>query len=255
MRYNFGMNLQTLKKYGSKTFTILRLPGTYFRSKSREDKLLIIHIFLSIQFTYLLFRIIHQVAEIVSVSEITLIENLLIGLLSSYYFYIVVVFIPEYRRIKIIRNNFNYQIDLFKDEVLSKFLVSIEGMTNLERVNELKDVKKFREYFNEDYVKGQTRWQKVLTDIDNDEKLLKDLLIDLEFLKEECHHVLGKIQINSEWSYGFMKQLSNFIYALRTDENISAADISNFFWPLFSGWSNISGYSDVDLLTKMAHRL
>jgi hypothetical protein len=247
------MILQALKKYGNKTLNILRLPISYFRSKSREDKLLIIHILLSVEFTYLLFRIIHQVAEIVSVSEITLIENLLIGLLSSYYFYIIVVFIPEYQRIKIIRNNFSFQIDLFKDEVLSKFLTSIEGTINLERVNELKDIKKFREYFNEDYIKGQTRWQKVLTDIDNDEKLLKDLLTDLEFLKEECHYVLGKIQINSEWSYGFMKRLSNFIYALRTDENIGGTDMSKFFWPLFSGWSNVSGYSDVDLLR--AHQL
>lgn len=249
------MKLHRLRKYWDKALNKIVIPFRFIKSKPREDKLLVIHTLLSMEFTYLLFRIIHQVVEIVSVSEITLIENLLIGLLSSYYFYIMVVFIPEYRRIKIIRNNFNYQINLFKNEVLAKFITCIEGTANTEKINELKDIKNFREYFKEDFVEGQTRWQKVLTDIDNDQELLNDLLVDLEFLKEECHYVLGKIQINSEWSYGFMKRLSNFIYALKTDENVVATDISNFFWPLFSGWSSVSGYSDVDLLSKMAHKL
>lgn len=249
------MKLHRLRKYLDVFLSQIGVFFRFIKNKPREDKLIIVHSLLSIEFTYLLFRIIYQVAEIVSVSEITLIENLLIGLLSSYYFYIMVVFIPEYRRVKIIRNNFNYQINLFKDEVLAKFIACIEGAANTERINELKNLKNFREYFKTDFVEGQTRWQKVLTDIDNNQELLNDLLVDLEFLKEECQYVLGKIQINSEWSYGFMKRLSNFIYALKTDENVTATDVSNFFWPLFSGWSNVSGYSDVDLLSKMAHKL
>lgn len=198
-----------------------------------------------------------------SENKIIIIQELRLGIplsiLSSYIFYFYVVFYPSWVRKRIIKKNFEISVIEFKKEVISTFL-NMLGVTQTAEFNseDLLNVVKFREYFKKEYSAGQSKWEKVLTELESDKFALQSLLVQLEIIREESNFLLNSIELHDAWVFNFLKRLSKAVYSLKREYESNAYDISylgHFFWDLFAGWSFVEGYEQEDIFDLLMERI
>jgi hypothetical protein len=94
--------------------------------------------------------------------------------------HLLVVWIPERRRRRIIRNNITAEYRLFKESVIPIFLRACQaggGDCDIRKTSQLTEQDTFRKYFKERISEYKDRWQAVASGLD--EKLLRDLLVEL----------------------------------------------------------------------------
>lgn len=200
---------------------------------------------------------------LLNIDQIHLLENPRIvflneifkGFLISYLFYIFVYLYPKYSEKEIIKDNLRRHIKSFKEGIIQDFLTILDYSEPSKLTSELTDIKKFRMYFSESYSETQTKWDKVLDELDLNPEYVKQITDQLQLLREELGIIIAKIQIEDQDLYELLKTFSRHIYHIRSRDQLDADALSRFFWPVFAGWDVLLGYQDEDLLETIIQKI
>lgn len=185
----------------------------------------------------------------------SIIFNISIGIFVSIFFYFIVVWFPDRRKKKLLKNNLSKHYLYFKENCLYIFCHAMNEECNTSLMNKLMLQNEFKIFFKTKISDSQERWDSVLNGLDN--QLLYELLGELELLKNEIEFINNNITIDDKDIFVFMKNFSINIYRLR-DINLENNDIkilSRFLWQLFSGWSFIDGYRKDDIVQVMISKI
>ena len=180
-----------------------------------------------------------------------------ISIIAAYIFYIFNIYLPEQKRKNIIKHNFEEQYIYFKKYSIAIFLSALGESSNVKIEEKLCDLNEFKKYFKEKYCNEQERWYKVWGDLKG--ILLKDLLVQLDILRDEASFILNNTEIDDENVLSFFKLLSQSVYGYRIEGINMDYDekkaLMNFLWVLFTGWSFGDGYREEDIVKLMIEKI
>lgn len=185
----------------------------------------------------------------------SIIFNISIGIFVSIFFYVIVVWFPDRRKKKLLKNNLSKHYLYFKKNCLQIFCHAMKEECDTLLLEKLIIQNEFKIFFKTKVSNLQERWDSVLNGLDN--QFLYELLGELELLKNEIEFVNNNITIDDEDVFVFMRSLSINIYRLR-DINLESDDVkilSRFLWQLFSGWSFIDRYRKDDIVQVMISKI
>ncbi|MDP2168354.1 MAG: hypothetical protein Q8J64_08500 [Thermodesulfovibrionales bacterium] len=170
-------------------------------------------------------------------------------------FYLFQVFIPEKRKQKILKENFKLNYTQFKGDCISIFLSALGDSYNSQLPKELLNLEEFKKYFKENFKGGQNRWAGVGNGLND--RLLKDLLAQLEILSQEIDFFLNNVSLHDEEVFAFLKRLKIAAYSLKNTslDYDEIKTLLQFLWELFAGWSFISGYRKNDIFEEMLDKV
>jgi hypothetical protein len=118
------------------------------------------------------------------------------GFIISVIFYWMVVWIPDQQRRGLIKQNLREQYRLFREDSIGIFLDATGTGYEADLPKQLSDQGQFRKYFKEAATDSQTRWDCVLNRLGCDERLLRELLVEMEILMNEVGYVLNNVNID-----------------------------------------------------------
>lgn len=181
-----------------------------------------------------------------------------IGFISSYIFYILVIYYPQKRRLDIVRDHLERTFIFFKRELINLFLDKLKRnySQKAQLVNNLQDIKNFKRYFSD--VKNeldQTRWDMIQDAIDQDGEYKESVIYQLSFLRESILYILNNVKINDEDVMTRLESLSdNIYYIMNNNDEEQTKRMSNILLEIFEG--GISKASErEDLLKTVIKRL
>jgi len=183
-----------------------------------------------------------------------LINNILVGLVISYVIFVLVGYLPERKKIDLIKGNLTKQYIEFKKSIITIFLSAVNVQHDDALIKNLCKMENFRSYFKENENKN---WYSVLNTISGNAEKIKEIVIELAIFRSELLFVLNNVSIDNDEIFSFLKRLSAVIYRLENC-NIEYEDFKSlmgFFWDLFSGWSFVSGYRDDDLIQGIIDKI
>lgn len=179
-----------------------------------------------------------------------IIFNISVGVIVSIFIYLLLVCLPERRKRARVKKNLQHQYDLFKEDCITTFLGALHQPYSSELISELKDRHKFKSYFKEHPTQDQNRWDVVFNRLDD--YMLKNLLVELEILRNEIIFTLSAIDIDNEEVFAFLKRLSQVVYRIRnwSQQSEERKELFRFMWSIHTGWSIIEGYQDKDIIAE-----
>lgn len=193
-------------------------------------------------------------------------NEILIGMFVSSIFYLIVVYIPSLIYKKNHKRVFLKSYDNFKNDVLREMLI-LSGYNASEpnwtkKIEELKDAKKFTDYFNKPSLKkGQTNWHVLLNNINNVRYAdsINEIVICTNQLRSDLSFLLGSIQVHDDKLLsGFRRidhALSNRYFRVKLDGSKKEDErFAESLYELLSGRS-ITGSESVDFIKKWVKKL
>ena len=185
----------------------------------------------------------------------TIAFNLAVGYLVSALFWLLVVFLPERSRQRLLRENLNRAYQHFKESVLQILLWSSIGTHDSLLPKELCDHRKFIEYFS---AGGSARWYAVLNGLQGSELRRHELVLELEVFSDEVAYVLNNVNIQDERVHRLFKVLKENIYRLnhsKVDTYDYVKDLGRFLWEVFARWNFVDGQQEADVIQQTIDRL
>ena len=180
-----------------------------------------------------------------------------ISIIAASIFYVINIYLPGQKRKNIIKHNFKEQYIYLKKHSISIFLSALDELSNAKIEEKLCDLNEFKKYFKEKYCNEQERWYKVWGELKG--ILLKDLLVQLDILRDEASFILNNTEIDDENVLSFFKLLSQSVYGYRIEGINMDYDekkaLMNFLWELFAGWSFADGYREEDIVKLIIEKI
>jgi hypothetical protein len=162
-----------------------------------------------------------------------------VGFISSYIFYILVVYYPQKRRLNIVRNHLERTFISFKRELINLFLAKLEHSypQKAELVYSLQDIESFKRYFLDSSNElHQTRWNIIQDALDQDDEYKKAIIYQLSCLRESILYILNNIKINDEDIINLLESLSgNIYYVMNNNDEGQTKIVSNILLGIFEG--------------------
>lgn len=182
----------------------------------------------------------------------TVLNDLLVGIIVSYIFYYVIVYVPNKKREGIIKNNYKNQVNAFKASIITILLQNLSGGYIGPKGWDYKNLfanKNFRDFFLVKISDTQDRWHDVTNNLQYSKFSVDDILLEFASLEEESKFVLNNLEVKDERVFAFLKRISKITYNLRNynPETDDIKSIMMFLWQIFAGWSWMDGYSDEDI--------
>lgn len=134
------------------------------------------------------------------------------GILVSIFFWFLIVAVPQTKRRRILKSNFQQHYLYFKEDVIRILLSASNEPYNQGDEEALKDVVAFRQYYQDD---EKRRWYALLNGLERNPEKIDDLLVEMELLREEVGYLLHSMEIKNERVHAFFKRLSAHLYKLR----------------------------------------
>lgn len=179
--------------------------------------------------------------------------NLSVGYLMSLLVWFLVCYLPEKRRMAILRNNMTQSYQLFKEDVVQILLNATGKAYEYDFAKKLCDYQKFKEFFSE---RQSENWYAALNGLR--EERLRDVIVEMELLSNEVAYVLNNAPIEDPKAYAFFKSLLVHVHKLR---NLSVYQgdhvkyIGNFLYCILARWDIIKGQLQDDAIQDMIEKL
>lgn len=175
-----------------------------------------------------------------------------LALFSSSVFYAATVIVPETKRRSRVRKGLNHQYRSFKKRCIDLFLIASESQDYQYRDN-LLDHQEFRRYFSIQIADGQSRWDLVVTSIDDQDYIFREIVREFDFLDREIEFARSSVQIDNEKVEQFFIALRQVIHTIKASEAHSD-DCKHFcqtLWTIFTRWNFIDGQLEDDIIESM----
>lgn len=185
-----------------------------------------------------------------------IIFNLSIGYLVTVFFWLLVVYLPEQARKKLLRENLRRRYQDFKEEVIQSMLWAAVGIHDSNLPKELADDHmRFKEFFNQD---EKRLWHAVLNGIQGNEDRMRELSVALQMLSDEVVYVLNNVSIQDPSVHQFFKSLNENVYRINNsgaDRYDQVKHVGGFLWGILARWNIIDGQREADVVQEMIDRL
>jgi hypothetical protein len=181
--------------------------------------------------------------------------NLCVGIIASIIMFFLVVRLPEKWKRGRLRKNLERAYASFKDQSISLFLGCIETSYRIDQIENLKDQKRFRDFFKEPYTDNQDKWDGVANAFD--ERKIKALVVALEILMNEFQYTTSAVDVADEDAFAFFKRISQVIYGSKNwgAEYDDVKSILALMWSLHTGWNFVDGYTGRDIVADMIAKI
>ncbi|MDM0008080.1 hypothetical protein QTI51_23670 [Variovorax sp. J22G73] len=182
----------------------------------------------------------------------TIAFNLCLGYLTSVFFWLLVVHVPERQRRKLLRESLSRRYADFKHNTIQ--ICSWAGNLQLSTmdVDELTEKSKFKDYFH------RQRWYDVANGLEANQDYVDGLLLEMQLLADELTYILNNVVIQDVEVHGLFKQLTERVYRMKYDPNYTADPVKyicQFLWELHANWSFVVGYMPNDPVTDKIARV
>lgn len=179
-----------------------------------------------------------------------LLNSILVNILAAYFFYILVVFMPEQKQRLIMRSQLKNRFSEFKQKVIQNLII-VSDLQNAIDSDVLKDIKYFRKVFSTDGI------TKSLLDPEH-RYILNNIFIQLEIFRQDILFVTSKLMMEDGEVLEFLRRLSHILYERSIKHELEYDDIvslSSFIWEMFAGYNFETGYADKDIIEEILKRL
>lgn len=184
--------------------------------------------------------------------------NVLTGGLVSFFFYWLVVYLPEHRKRRVIKNNLLKMYYRIKKNILYQVvLASIKGgrrdlQTDSETIENLMTPQTFKEIFSggREADEGFYAFENQMS---GDTPEFREIILNLEMLAKQIEFVLHNYSIDDENLFDFFKRLDLMLLSLRRSSPgyDESKPLCGFVYEMFSGFNLIDGYLGYDVIDKM----
>lgn len=185
----------------------------------------------------------------------SMLHSLSLGFVVSSIFYFLVVYIPEYKRKKMLHESLKSQYLQFKISCINTFLIISNSQEHSDR-EELLNLSEFRHYFKSENKNGENRWYAVANSLQESEYYLKEVIYYLQMLNEEIRYTRNVINLNDPEVFEFLNRLSQLIARMESTERKydDIKSLCGFLWSIFTGWDWAKGYSESDIIKDIIGR-
>ena len=163
------------------------------------------------------------------------------GAVVSYFFYLLVVQLPEAVKRRRVARWLTAHYETFKLACIEIYLSAIGDSWESDLPRTLLQAEQFSSYFSEWHSPDQTRWHAVHNGLYD--YGLPQLIIECELFAREIDFTLTKLDLEDDQLALFLKRLSRALVRLRTStpnyDDIKA--LLNFLYPIHSHWSLLDG--------------
>lgn len=214
-----------------------------------DKKLTILLIFLTLIFLAI------GITTVDSIGYGSMINSLSVGFVVSSIFYFLVVYMPEYKRRKMLHESLKSQYLQFKISCINTFLI-ISNSQEYSDKEELLNLTEFRRYFKKENKNGENRWGAVANSLQDSEYYLKEVIYYLQMLNEEIRYTRNSINLNDPEVFEFLNRLSQLIARMESTEREydDIKSLCGFLWSIFTGWDWAKGYSESDIIKDIIGR-
>jgi hypothetical protein len=184
-----------------------------------------------------------------------IVYDLSVGFVLSFVFYLMVVYLPERNRRRVIHAGLKEQYDDFRRSCIHTFLILSNSQSYPNR-DALLDQAEFKRYFKNNNEQGKNRWDAVANGLQGNEFYLREIVYELRMLNDEIRFVRSSLHINDVEAYEFLGRLSRSIVRMEatTPDYDEIKSFCGFLWQIFTGWSWVHGYSQSDIIQEMVRR-
>ena len=168
----------------------------------------------------------------------SIIFSISIAYISSFIFWLLIVFFPERKKKNIIKKHFTLSYKYFKEKTIGIICNAAGCSIDNEQFNKLTNHNDFKFFFN------SNMWDNVLNGLANDNILLDDLIIQLELLVSEIQYVLNNVEIYDENIFTAFKVFQSNIYAIKNSSNYQYEPekyIGNILYEILGSYSRMTG--------------
>ncbi|WP_250523474.1 MULTISPECIES: hypothetical protein [unclassified Caballeronia] len=177
--------------------------------------------------------------------------NLAIGFLTSAFFWLLVVYLPERRLREILRSNLRRRYREFREGVIGTLLGASDGSYDPRLREELCDHQKFREYFGSDKF---AKWYAALNEMQSRPELLGDIVMEMKMLSDEVAYVFSRVDVSDEGVHRFFRRLNEHLYRLK-NESVYSYDpvkyVGRFVYGILAHWDIATGEIESDIIDDM----
>lgn len=183
--------------------------------------------------------------------------NILAGGLVSFFFYLLVVHLPEQRKRRILKANLAQMYRNLKSDILYQVVfASMKGgrhdlQTDTESMERLMSVEGFRDAFKDgrEADEGFYAFENQMSD---DTPEFRQIVLLLELLARQIGFVLHNYTIDDDKLFGLFKHLEIMLISLRysTPGYEESKPLCRFIYEIFAGWHPMEGYRDHDLIER-----
>ena len=214
-----------------------------------DKKLTILLIFLTLIFLAI------GLTTVDSIGYGSMINSLSVGFVVSSIFYFLVVYMPEYKRRKMLHESLKSQYLQFKISCINTFLI-ISNSQEYSDKEELLNLTEFRRYFKKENKNGENRWGAVANSLQDSEYYLREVMYYLQMLNEEIRYTRNSINLNDPEVFEFLNRLSQLIARMESTEREydDIKSLCGFLWSIFTGWDWAKGYSESDIIKDIIGR-
>jgi hypothetical protein len=186
----------------------------------------------------------------------SIVFNLSVGYLVSVMFWLLVVFLPERSRRRLLRSNLERAYRQFKESVLQILLWSSVGMHDSLLPRELCDYRKFTRFFSEEG--GSASWYDVANGLQASELRRTELLLEFEIFAQELEYLLNNVNVEDERAHRLLRSLKESIFRLKhspSDTYDHVKELGRFLWSIFAQWDAATGQLDRDIVQSAIDRI
>ena len=196
-----------------------------------------------------------------------IIHEVSIGIAVSGFFYILVVQFPFSQRRRRLRRNLQRQYDVFRLNCIHEFLIangeSQGHYSDQQARRELLQKDEFHRFFCEILInEDQTRWNILMQCLEDENcGTHKDILHELEVLREEITYVLNNIDIYDDEAWKQLHHLSHVLLRLKDIDprpdyrNEDMRRLESILFQMFTGWNFTSGFEERDIIESVIKRI
>lgn len=189
-------------------------------------------------------------------------SNLLMGIIISFVFYYFIVYIPERRRLAIIRDStIKMYLEIKSDILYSVICASIKGgRTDLDSgtdfINDLMSPDNFRRYFEggREADEGFYAFENQMGDRTAE---FEDIVLNFELLAKQLSYLLQNYEFRDTKIVTILKRIEMLLIRFRHSQAgyDESKPLCKFLFEIFAGWSSIDGYVGYDYIEKILREL
>lgn len=184
--------------------------------------------------------------------------NIIAGGLVSFFFYWLVVYVPEQRKRGLIKDNVTRMYRDIKEDILYQVVfASIKGgrrdlQADSETIARLMKPDGFKEAFQGGR-EAHEGFYAFENQMDGDTPEFRAIIMNLEMLAKQIEFVLHNYTMDKKELFDFFKRLELMLLSLRRSSPgyDESKPMCRFVYEIFAGWSFVKGYRGYDIIEKM----
>lgn len=184
--------------------------------------------------------------------------NLVAGGILSFFFYWLVVYLPESRKRRVIKNSLSRMYRNIKEDILYQVVFASQKggrhdlQADMDTIETLMTPAGFRQAFDGGR-EADEGYYAFANEMSDGTEEYRQIILNLEMLAKQVEYVLHNYTMEDEGLFGFFKRLELMLLSLQRAEPSydGSKPLCRFVYEMFSGFNFIDGHRGYDPIEKM----